>query len=141
MNIDYEKKLEKSKNSDYRLFRGVRVTLVFFPRFSLPNNEKLSLLCKEIRPLMYTQLRRKWFPIFHIPTFQNIPVATKQINVIGFKKQNLLEDEDFDSAFPLIGKSEFDHKLRVKLQLNSYYINSTSFCPQLKLTYAAISPK
>ena len=42
--------------------------------------------------MMYTQLWRKWDPI-------NIPVSSKQIDVIGFKKQNRLEDEDFDSDF------------------------------------------
>ena len=154
MEISYEEKLEKSKNSDYRLFGGVRATKVFFPRWGILNTEDLSLLCKEIRPMMFTQLWRKWDPI-------NIPVSTKQIDVIGFKKQNLLEDEDFDTAFPVIGKSEFDHhKLR---GLYSYYINSTSFSPQrsspwsvssngtvgpgqnsnrkAKLTYAAISRK
>ena len=89
--------LEKSENSDYRLFGGVRATLVFFPKFSLPNNENLSLLCEEIRPMMYTQLWREWDPKFYFPIFLNIPVSTKQIDVIGFKTQNLSEDEDFDS--------------------------------------------
>ena len=107
MEISYEEKLEKSKNSDYRLFGGVRATKVFFPRWGILNTEDLSLLCKEIRPMMFTQLWRKWDPI-------NIPASTKQIDVIGFKKQNLLEDEDFDTAFPSIGKSEF------------YYLNMTS---------------
>ena len=53
--------------------------------------------------MMYTQLWRKWDPI-------NIPVSTKQIDVIGFKKHTLLEDEDFDTAFPSLRKSEFDHQ-------------------------------
>ena len=53
--------------------------------------------------MMYTQLWRKWDPI-------NIPVSTKQIDVIGFKKHTLLEDEDFDTAFPPIGKSGLDHQ-------------------------------
>ena len=85
-------KLENSEESDYRLFAGVRATFVFFPRIFLPNNEELSLLCKETRPMMYTQLWRELAP-------RNIPVSTKQIDVIGFKKQNLLEDEDFASDF------------------------------------------
>ena len=101
MKISYQVMLEKSKNSDYRLFGGVKATLVFQPRWGLPNNEELSLLCEEIRPMMFTQLWRKWDPI-------NIPESTKQIDVIGFKRQNLLEDEDFDTAFPSIEKSEFD---------------------------------
>ena len=33
-----------------------------------------------------------------------------QIDVIGFKKHTLLDDEDFDTAFPSIGKSGFDHQ-------------------------------
>ena len=102
-NIEFEEKLQKSNKSDYRLYGGVRATLVFYPRWGLPNKKELSLLCKEIRPMIFTQLWRKWDPI-------NIPVSTKQIDVIGFKKHTLLEDEDFDTAFPSIGKSGFDHQ-------------------------------
>ena len=102
-NIVFDDKLQKSKISDYRLYGGVRATLVFYPRWGLPNKKELSLLCKEIRPMIFTQLWRKWDPI-------NIPVSTKQIDVIGFKKHTLLEDEDFDTAFPSIGKSGFDHQ-------------------------------
>ena len=129
MKISYEEKLEKSKNSDYRLFGGVRATIVFFPRWGILNIEDLSSLCKEIRPMMFTQLWRKWDPI-------NIPVSTKQIDVIGFKKQNLLEDEDFDTAFPFIVKSELDHhKLR---GMYSYYMNSASFRPQMSSPWSVI---
>ena len=70
-NVSFEEKLEKSKNSDYRLYGGVRATLVFHPRWGLPSKEELKLLCEETRPMMYTQLWRKWDPI-------NKPVSTKQ---------------------------------------------------------------
>ena len=94
----HNQKLEKSKISDYRLYGGVRATLVFYPRWGiplgkphwgLPNNAELKILCEEIEPMMYTQLWRKWNPI-------NIPVSTIQIKVIGFEKHDLLEDEDDD---------------------------------------------
>ena len=102
-NFDFEEKLQNSKISEHRLYDGVRATLVFYPRWGLPNKKELSSLYKEIRPMMYTQLWRKWDPI-------NIPVSTKQIDVIGFEKHTLLEDEDFDIAFPSIGKSGFDRQ-------------------------------
>ena len=117
--IGIEKKLDKSKRSDYRLYGGVRATIIFYPRWGLPNNEELSSLCEEIRPMMYTQLWRKWDPI-------NKPVSTKQIEVIGFKKHTLLEDEDFDTAFPSIGKSGFDHQ---NMTFASYRPLTSSFLP------------
>ena len=78
------------------------MTLVFYPHWGLPNKEELKILCEDIEPMMYTQLWRKWDPI-------NIPVSTRQIEVIGFAKHNL-DDEDFDIAFPPIEKSELDHQ-------------------------------
>lgn len=81
MLISLEQKLEKSKNSDYRLYGGVRATLIFSPNCGLPNNEELNRICLEIQPMMYTQLWRKWDPI-------NIPVSSEHIAVIGLQRQS-----------------------------------------------------
>ena len=86
------KAIKRSKNSDYRLYGGIRATLVFHPRWKLPSNEELLTLCEEIKPMMYTQLWRNWDPI-------NIPVSTKQVDVIGFAEHSLLEDEDSKGSF------------------------------------------
>ena len=144
----FEKSLRTSTTSDYRLYGGVRATLVFHPRWGQPSNEELKLLCVEIRPMMYTQLWRKWDPI-------NIPISTKQIDVIGFQKHNLLEDEDFDTAFPLI--ENFDMRstsYHTKTPLSWPMPSDSTFSirpvPQrpgqnshnaTKITYAAISRK
>ena len=72
------------------------------------------MLCEEIRPMMYTQLWRKWDPI-------NIPKSSKQIEVIGFKKHTLLEDEDFDIAFPYIENSD--------MTTTSYHTRTSLFWP------------
>ena len=73
-----ETKLEKSKNSDYRLYGGMRATLIFSPNCGLPNNEELDKLCLDLQPMMYTQLWCKWEPI-------NIPASSNLINVIGLR--------------------------------------------------------
>ena len=109
-NVSFEEKLEKSKNSDYRLYGGVRATLVFHPRWGLPSKEELKLLCEETRPMMYTQLWRKWDPI-------NIPNSSKHIDVLGFKKHTLLEDEDFDIAFPCIENSDLTTSYHTRMSL------------------------
>ena len=123
-NILFEEKLQKSKISDYRLYGGVRATLLFYPRWGLPINEELILLGMEIRPMMFLQLWRKWDPI-------NIPVSTKQIEVIGFKKHTLLEDEDFDTAFPSIQKSGFDRQNITRLNSKDF----ANFLLQLDIIY------
>ena len=87
-----EKKLEKSKKSDYRLYGGMRATLIFSPNCGLPNNEELDKLCLDLQPMMYTQLWRKWDPI-------NIPVSTNLINVNGIRKLS------FVSVRPVLSKA------------------------------------
>ena len=81
MRIRLKQDLEKSKQSDYRLYGGMRATLIFSPKCGLPNSEELNMLCLNIQPMMYTQLWRKWQPI-------NIPVSTELISVIGFSKRS-----------------------------------------------------
>lgn len=98
MRILLEQKLQISNESDYRLYGGIRATLVFHPQQGIPNNEELDLLCRVIQPMMYTQLWRNWVPF-------NIPESTKQIDVIGFEKHNFLCDEDEDIALSFKCKS------------------------------------
>ena len=96
-------KLFFSKFSDYRLYGGIRTTLVFNPGLGLPKSEELHKLCEELQPMMNTQLWRKWHPIY-------IPMSSKQIDVIGFENHALFDDEEFDIAFPPLKKSEFHHR-------------------------------
>ena len=94
----YHRNISISKNSEYRLYGGVRATLVFHLKWSPPNNNDLQALCERIQPMLFTQLWRKWTPI-------NLPETTEDINVIGF---NNIEDynnehyyvDDYDMAFP-----------------------------------------
>ena len=90
-------KLIFSKFSEYRLYGGIRATLVFNPRGSLPTSNELYKLCEELQPLMNKQLWQKWHPIY-------IPMSSKQIDVIGFEKHTLLDNEEFDIAFPSLKK-------------------------------------
>ena len=83
---------KRSKNSNYRLYGGIRATFVFNPQWKLPSSEELYKLSEEIKPMMDTQLWRKWNPI-------NIPVSTKQVDVIGFAEHSLFEDEDPKGSF------------------------------------------
>ena len=111
-------KNNRSKNSDYRLYGGIRATLVFHPRWDLPSNEELSKLCEEIQPMMYAQLWRKWNPI-------NIPVSTKQVDVIGFAEHTLLDDEDSKGSFtPLSPDASADDTVPVSSVLSTPRINT-----------------
>ena len=78
--------IKRSKNSDYRIYGGVRATFVY-NQWKPPRSEKLYKLCEQIRPMMFTQLWRRTDPF-------NIPVSTKQVDVIGFAKHTPLDDED-----------------------------------------------
>ena len=148
-------KFDLTKDNEYRLYGGIRATLVFHPRWGLPKNEELYQLCEELQPMMFTQLWRKWEPI-------NIPVSTKQIDVIGFQKLTFLNGEGYDIAFPFIEKAEFNHQNQTFTRCHSqtssswfssltpsYSDNNVPVCPALstlrvstqntaQISYAAI---
>ena len=94
----FEKELIRSKNSEYRLYGGIRATFIFFPRYDLPTQKELNMLCEKSQQMMYTQLWRKWTPI-------NIPKSIEEIDVIGFEKHTFQDEEDLDFAFPPMGNS------------------------------------
>ena len=76
----YDENIMLSKRSEYRLYGGVRATLVFNSKCSSLRNYNLQALCQMIQPMLFTQLWRKWTPI-------NLPKSTGDINVIGFNNQ------------------------------------------------------
>ena len=95
INKTLRKNITASERSEYRLYGGVRATLVFNLKFSRPTSDELEDLCRRIQPMLFTQLWRKWTPI-------NLPKSTTDINVIGFDENTDNDQEDYDLAFPPI---------------------------------------
>ena len=102
---EHENNLKASKNKAYRLFGGIRATLLFHPKRGLPSDESLNRLFDNLKPMLFTQLWRKWDPL-------KIPKSTSNINVIGFQEYEDNEQitqhncsalclfSGYDSAFP-----------------------------------------
>ena len=99
INKNLRKNITASERSEYRLYGGVRATLVFNLKFSRPTNDELEDLCRRIQPMLFTQLWRKWTPI-------NLPKSTTGINVIGFDENTDNDQEDYDLAFPPISTTK-----------------------------------
>ena len=105
-------KLHLSKYDEFRLYGGIRATLVFNPRLGLPNKRELKRLCNNIQPMMFTHLWRNWDPV-------RLPVTTLEIDVIGSQKYTFLAYEDYDIAFPSIGKYEFNQQNHITKRIQS----------------------
>ena len=136
-------KLSLSRISEYRLYGGIRATLVFNPLLRLPNKRELKRLCNNIQPMMFTHLWRNWDPV-------RLPVTTLEIDVIGSQKYTFLAYEDYDIAFPSIGKYEFNQQnhitKRIQSQTSSSWFSSLTQSYNIsinygKKSYASISRK
>ena len=77
----YETKVKESRKSEFRLYGGVRATILFHPNRGLPLAYQLSRLSDLLSPMLYTQFWRKWNPV-------NVPQSTTEVNVIGFERLN-----------------------------------------------------
>ena len=136
-------KLSLSRISEYRLYGGIRATLVFNPLLGLPDKKELKRLCKNIQPMMFTQLWRNWDPI-------KLPITTLEIDVIGSEEYTFLDYKDYDISFPSIGKSEFNNQNQMTKRFHSQTSSSwfSSLTPSYnmsfnydKKSYATISRK
>ena len=76
----YKTKVKESRTSEFRLYGGVRATLVFHPKRDLPRADNLKRLSETLSPMLYTQFWRKWDPM-------NVPKSTSEIEVIGFERE------------------------------------------------------
>ena len=82
----YESKVKESRQSEFRLYGGVRATLLFHPNRGLPVAYQLNRLSELLSPMLYTQYWRKWDPV-------NVPQSTTEVNVIGF--ESLIPHDEF----------------------------------------------
>ena len=76
----YNSKVKESRKSEFRLYGGVRATLVFHPKRGLPKADNLKRLSETLSPMLYTQFWRKWDP-------SDVPKSTPEIEVIGFERE------------------------------------------------------
>ena len=76
----FKTKVKESSKSEFRLYGGVRATLVFHPKHGLSQADELKKLCENLSLLLYTRYWRKWDPI-------NVPKSTTEIKIIGFERQ------------------------------------------------------
>ena len=76
----YKSKIKESKKSEFRLYGGVRATLVFHPKRGLPKADNMQRLSQTLSLLLYTQYWRKWDPT-------DVPKSTTEIEIIGFEKE------------------------------------------------------
>ena len=76
----FETKVKESRKSEFRLYGGVRATLLFHPKRGLPNADELRRLSDTLSPMLYTQFWRKWDPV-------DVPKSTKEIKIIGFERR------------------------------------------------------
>ena len=74
----YESKVKESGQSEFRLYGGVRATLLFNPNRGLPLAYQLNRLSDLLSPMLYTQYWRKWDPV-------DVPQSTTEVSVIGFE--------------------------------------------------------
>ena len=82
----YESKVEESRQSEFRIYGGVRATLLFHPNRGLPVARQLNRLSDILSPMLYTQYWRKWDPV-------DVPQTTSEVEVIGFERHEKITNE------------------------------------------------
>lgn len=76
----FKTKVKESSKSEFRLYGGVRATLVFHPKHGLSQADELKKLCENLSLMLYTRYWRKWDPV-------DVPKSTTEIKIIGFERR------------------------------------------------------